>query len=159
MSKFLKISIYVVSSIVFILIMIVTYVSTALPNVADSPNIKVEVTEEKVQRGKYLAWNVMMCADCHSERDFSLFSAPPSGGSAFAGGDVFDHSMGFPGRFVSPNLTPSGIGDWTDGELFRLTTTRVKRDGEPFFPVMPYHSFGQLDRKDIESVIAYSRTL
>src|SRR5690606_1510995 len=68
-------------------------------------------------------------------------------------------SMGFPGRFISSNITPFGVGDWTDGELFRLITTGVNRDGDAIFPVMPYHQFGQLDREDIESVIAYLRTL
>jgi len=102
---------------------------------------------------------VMMCADCHSERDFSKFSGPPYPGTEFVGGDVFDQSMGFPGRFVSSNITPFGIGYWTDGDLFRLITTGVKRDGEPIFPVMPYHNYGQLDREDVEAVIAYLRTL
>src|SRR5690606_14763866 len=76
-----------------------------------------------------------------------------------AGGDIFDHSMQFPGVFVSANITPSGIGEWTDGELYRLITTGVKRDGNPIFPIMPYQSYGKLDPEDIKSVIAYIRTL
>lgn len=135
------------------------YVSQALPNVSDAPALEVALTEERLARGEYLAHHVMLCADCHSERDFSKFSGPPKPGTTFVGGDVFDHSMGFPGTFVAANITPYGIGNWTDGELFRLITTGVKRDGEPIFPVMPYHNFGQLDREDIEAVIAYLRTL
>jgi mono/diheme cytochrome c family protein len=92
-------------------------------------------------------------------RDFSQFSGPPHPGTEFAGGDVFDHAMGFPGKFISSNITPAGIGEWTDGELFHLITTGVKRDGNPIFPVMPYHKFGQMDPEDIEAVIAYLRTL
>lgn len=149
----------ILAVIIFLVIGAVAYVSYALPDVGPAPELKVEITSERVARGKYLAYNVMMCADCHSERDFSVFSAPPTPGTEFVGGDVFDHSMGFPGRFVSVNITPYGIGDWTDGEIFRLITTGVKRDGDPIFPVMPYHSFGQLDPEDIESVIAFLRTL
>lgn len=67
--------------------------------------------------------------------------------------------MGFPGVFISSNITPAGIGDWTDGELFRLITTGVKRDGTPIFPVMPYMNYGKMDEEDIKSVIAYIRTL
>lgn len=159
MKKLLKILVFGVIGIVFIAFLLVGYVSVALPDVGDPPELKVEITPAKIERGKYLAYHVMMCADCHSERDFSIFSAPPTPGTAFVGGDVFDHSMGFPGRFVSANITPAGIGDWTDGELFRLITTGVKRDGDPIFPVMPYHSFGKIDPDDIESVIAYLRTL
>lgn len=159
MKKIIKYLIYAVTAIVFLLIITLTYISTAFPNVGEAAEMEILSDNDKIARGKYLAWNVMMCADCHSQRDFSIFSAPPKPGTEFAGGDVFDQSMGFPGRFVSPNITPFGIKDWTDGELFRLITTGVKRDGEPIFPVMPYHSFGQLDAEDIESVIAYLRTL
>lgn len=131
----------------------------AFPNVGKAEYIEVEITEAKVERGKYLAYHVMMCADCHSERDFSKFSGPPHPGTEFVGGDIFDQSMGFPGKFVSSNITPYGVGTWSDGELFRLITTGVKRDGGAIFPVMPYHNFGHLDREDIEAVIAYLRTL
>lgn len=159
MKKLIKILVFGIVGVVILAFVLVGYVSVALPDVDDAPELIVEITPAKVERGKYLAYHVMMCADCHSERDFSIFSAPPQPGTEFVGGDVFDQSMGFPGRFVSANITPHGIGDWTDGELFRLITTGVKRDGDPIFPVMPYHSFGQLDSEDIESVIAYLRTL
>lgn len=159
MKKFLKFSLITLAAIALIIATALAYVSFALPNVDDAPDLEVNITPQKVERGKYLAYHVMMCADCHSERDFSLFSGPPHPGTEFAGGDVFDHTMGFPGKFISSNITPAGIGDWTDGELFRLITTGVKRDGNPIFPVMPYHKFGQMDREDIEAVIAYLRTL
>jgi mono/diheme cytochrome c family protein len=101
----------------------------------------------------------MVCIDCHSKRDFSLFSAPPIPGTEATGGERFDATMGFPGVFISPNITPFGIGEWTDGELFRLITTGVRRDGTPIFPIMPYHSYGKMDVEDIEAVIAYIRSV
>lgn len=159
MKKVLKLTVYVLAAVVLIIAVVIAYLRFALPNVGEPTELQVNITPQKVERGKYLAYHVMMCADCHSERDFSLFSGPPFPGTEFAGGDVFDHAMGFPGKFTSSNITPSGIGDWTDGELFRLITTGVKRDGNPIFPVMPYHKFGQMDREDIEAVIAYIRTL
>lgn len=140
-------------------IILITYLFTAFPKVAPPEDIQVQVTEASVERGKYLAYHVMMCADCHSSRDFSKFSGPPHPGTEFVGGDVFDQAMGFPGRFVSANITPFGVGDWTDGELFRLITEGVTKDGNAIFPVMPYHLFGKLAREDVESVIAYIRTL
>jgi mono/diheme cytochrome c family protein len=159
MKKGLKISLYAFASVILLVFLLIMYVFIALPNVSKAEYIDIEITESKVDRGRYLAYHVMMCADCHSERDFSKFSGPPFPGTEFVGGDIFDQSMGFPGKFISSNITPFGIGDWTDGEIFRLITTGVKRDGEPIFPVMPYHNFGQLDREDIEAVIAYLRTL
>jgi len=159
MKKFLRYFMVVLAVVLVIVIGLLSYVSLALPNVDKAPDLKVEITPEKVERGKYLAWNVVLCADCHSVRDYSIFAAPPKPGTEFAGGEIFDQSMGFPGVFVSANITPAGIGDWTDGELFRLITTGVKRDGEPIFPVMPYHNYGKLDPEDIYAVIAYIRTL
>lgn len=159
MKKHLKYPLYFAMALIAILVIALAYISFALPNVGPAQDLKVEITPEKVERGKYLAYHVMMCADCHSVRDFSLFSGPPNPGTEFAGGEVFDRSMGFPGRFISPNITPAGIGDWTDGELFRLITTGVTKEGNPIFPVMPYHSYSKLDPEDIEAVIAYLRTL
>src|SRR5690554_8090759 len=159
MKKGLKISLYILASLLLLIVILVSYVKLALPNVGEAEYIDIEITQEKIERGRYLSYHVMMCADCHSERDFSKFSGPPFPNTEFAGGEIFNQSMGFPGVFVSSNITPYGIGEWTDGELFRLITTGVKQDGEPIFPVMPYHHFGQLDREDIEAVIAFLRTL
>jgi mono/diheme cytochrome c family protein len=159
MKKIMKFLLYALVAVALVVAIAVAYLMFGLPNAGKTPELEVNITPAKVERGKYLAYHVMMCADCHSERDFSLFSGPPHSGTEFAGGDVFDHAMGFPGRFISSNITPFGIGEWTDGELFHLITTGVKRDGNPIFPVMPYHKFGQMDREDIEAVIAYLRTL
>jgi mono/diheme cytochrome c family protein len=160
MKKFLKITAYMASAILVIIIGAVSYISFALPDVGPPPSdLKVEITPEKVAHGKYMAYHVMMCVDCHSVRDFSKFSGPPVPSTLTAGGERFDQSMGFPGVFISPNITPYGIGDWTDGEIFRLITTGVRKDGTPIFPVMPYHSYGTIDAEDIEAVIAYLRTL
>jgi mono/diheme cytochrome c family protein len=76
-----------------------------------------------------------------------------------AGGFRFSHDIGFPGIMYSPNITPAGLGDWTDGELFRAITAGVDREGEALFPVMPYHDYAKMDKEDIYSIIAYLRTL
>lgn len=150
---------YGVAIVIAILVILVAYLFTAFPKVEKPEDIQVPITDASIARGKYLAYHVMMCADCHSSRDFSKFSAPPHPGTEFVGGDIFDQSMGFPGHFVAANITPFGVGDWSDGELFRLITEGVTRDGSPIFPVMPYHRFGTVAREDVESVIAYIRTL
>ncbi|WP_209330586.1 c-type cytochrome [Lunatimonas salinarum] len=160
MKKLLKIGIALVSIILFTVIAGILYVSYALPNVGPPPqDLKVTATAEKIARGKYLAYHVLQCIDCHSQRDFSIFSGPPRMGTEAQGGERFDQTMGFPGIFISPNITPAGIGDWTDGELYRLITTGVRKNGDPIFPVMPFESYGKLDPDDIEAVIAYIRTL
>jgi mono/diheme cytochrome c family protein len=136
-----------------------TYVKTALPDIGDPPVISVEKTPERVERGKYLANHVTVCMDCHSTRDWSLFSAPLTTGNLGGGGELFSRDMGFPGVFYARNITPYGIGQWTDGEVFRAITTGQSRDGHALFPIMPYLNYGQLDQEDIYSLIAYIRTL
>jgi cytochrome c553 len=159
MKKFFRILMYLVLIIAVVIIGLLVYVKNFLPNVGPAPDMFVELTQARIERGNYLANHVMLCMDCHSERDWSIWTGPPIPGTEGVGGDIFDQSMGLPGKFVARNITPFGIGDWTDGELFRLITTGVAKDGSPIFPIMPYPLYGQMDEEDIKSVIAYLRTL
>ena len=138
---------------------LLTYVKTALPNVGEMPQLTIERTPDRIARGAYLAQHVMVCVDCHSQRDWSLFAGPPVAGTYGMGGEVFDQKLGFPGRFVAPNITPAAIGNYTDGELMRAITCGVAKDGRALFPVMPYGNFGKVSEEDIKSIIAYIRTL
>lgn len=140
---------------------LLSYVKFGLPNVGKpQADLKVEVTPERVARGKYLAHSVTVCMDCHSKRDWSRFSGPIADGSGLGqGGDVFDQNVGMPGVIYAKNITPSGVGSWTDGEIFRLITTGVNKQGKAIFPLMPYLHYGQMDQEDVFSIIAYIRTL
>ncbi len=135
------------------------YLKFMLPNAGAAPDLKVEITPERVERGRYLAHNVMVCADCHSMRDFSKYSGPISGSAFSGGGEEFTEEFGLPGNFYAGNLTPSHLGDWSDGELFRAITSGVSKDGRALFPAMPYPLYNQADEEDIYAVIAYLRTL
>lgn len=156
--KILKIIFIIIGIIVLIALAVVGYVNYFLPNIAVK-DVQVEVTHERVERGEYLANHVMVCMDCHSQRDWSLFSGPITAGTLGAGGDKFTHEMGFPGTFYAPNITPANLASWSDGEIYRAITSGVNRDEAPLFPVMPYHSYGKADTEDIYAVIAYLRTL
>lgn len=159
MKKLKKIFLLAVASIVFIAVLSLGYIKLALPNVGAAPDIKVEITPERIARGEYLANHVTVCIDCHSKRDWSKFSGPPDSSTLGMGGDVFDQKYGFPGTYYASNITPEGISNYTDGELFRAITTGVNKEGKALFPVMPYKYFGQMDEEDIKSIIAYIRTL
>ncbi|MCU0375228.1 MAG: c-type cytochrome [Chitinophagaceae bacterium] len=135
------------------------YLFIAFPKAAAAPDIKVDMSAANVARGKYLANHVMLCMDCHGQRDFSLFSGPPKPGTEGAGGDRFDGSMGFPGVFYARNITPASLNNWTDGELLRLLTTGVTKHNEVIFPVMPYRNYAKCDPEDLKAIIAYLRTV
>lgn len=138
---------------------LLAYVKFALPDVGPPPDITVEITPERLERGEYLAHHVALCIDCHSVRDWNKFGAPPIEGTFGGGGESFKREWGFPGEYHAPNITPNGIGDWTDGELYRAIVSGVNKDGKALFPIMPYPLYGKLDKEDIYSIIAYIRTL
>lgn len=135
-----------------------SYLHWYLPNISKAPQIKVTLTPERVERGRYLAHSVAVCMDCHSSRDWSKFAAPLASNLG-GGGERFGKEMGFPGTIFSPNITPYALGNWTDGEVFRAITSGVDKNGDALFPVMPYHHYGQMDKEDVYSIIAYIRTL
>jgi hypothetical protein len=135
------------------------YVYFFLPDVGAAPELTIEKTPERLQRGKYLAEHVALCVDCHSTRDWTQFSGPMTQESYGKGGEVFPREFGFPGIFYAKNITPAGIGKWTDGEVLRAVTSGVSKDGSALFPLMPYQHYGVSDKEDVYSIIAYIRSL
>jgi len=159
MKKFGKILVFIILGLIIVVGALLSYVKFALPNAPKAENLKVEITPGRIERGKYLANNVTVCIDCHSTRDWSKFAGPVAGDAIGTGGEKFDHNIGFPGEVYVPNITPFNLKNWTDGELFRAITTGVKKDGSVIFPIMPWKSYGKMDKEDIYSIIAYIRTL
>lgn len=133
------------------------YLFLALPNAAPPKDISVERTAERVARGEYLSHHVAGCVHCHGSRDWSKYAGPLLPGSEGRGGAEFP--LGEAGMLRAPNITPAGIGEWTDGELLRAMTEGVSRDGSPLFPLMPYPNYRQMAQEDAEAIIAYIRTL
>ncbi|WP_423145979.1 c-type cytochrome [Rubrolithibacter danxiaensis] len=159
MKKAGKILVFIFISIFIIVGALVSYVKFALPNVGKAPDLKVELTPARIERGKYLANHVTVCIDCHSKRDWTKLGGPLDPQTTGSGGEKFDSNVGFPGEVYSANITPFNLKNWTDGEIFRAITTGVKKDGSAIFPIMPYNSYRQMDKEDIYSIIAYIRTL
>ncbi|HVY74309.1 MAG TPA: c-type cytochrome [Puia sp.] len=159
MKKFLKIAGTLLLVVFLLIVAAAIYVKTALPNVGPAPNITVEKSQALIDRGAYLAKSVMVCMDCHSQRNPEEFSMPMDPATLGEGGQRFDQNEGFPGIFYSANITAAGIGSWTDGEIYRAITTGVRKSGKPIFPVMPYHNYGLADPEDVKAVIAYLRSI
>lgn len=156
--KAIKIILWIIGILVVAIFVGVGYIRFFMPNI-EADELTVEITPERLERGEYLANHVMVCMDCHSVRDWSLYSGPITAGTLGAGGDEFTREMGFPGDFYAPNVTPYHLRDWSDGEIYRAITSGIDREGNPLFPVMPYHAYGRADKEDVYSVIAYIRNL
>ena len=158
--KLLRIAVGVV---LFVLVLAgagVGYVFIAFPKVGPPGVVKIEATPERLARGEYLANHVSGCIDCHSSHDWSRFAGPTKPQTFGRGGDRFDReNAGVPGVLYAKNITPAGIGTWTDGEVLRAVATGVSKDGTPLFPLMPYPHFGTMSEDDVHAIIAYVRSL
>jgi hypothetical protein len=64
-----------------------------LPNIKVK-DIKVELTKERIERGKYLANNVLVCVDCLSKIDWTKYSGPIVTVTEGISAEIFDQKMG-----------------------------------------------------------------
>ncbi|TDQ06946.1 c-type cytochrome [Pedobacter metabolipauper] len=159
MKKIFKVLLIIVLLLILLIGISMGYVKWGLPNAEKAPDLKVEITPERIARGEYIANHVTLCVDCHSTRDWSKFAGPPKPGTLGKGGEVFDENAGFPGAVYSKNITPFNLKGWTDGELYRLITTGVTKDGKAMMNIMPYPAYSKMDPEDVYDIIAYLRTL
>jgi len=71
----------------------------------------------------------------------------------------------FPGPWgvsVSRNITSSktkGIGAWSDAEVKRAMTQGIDKDGNKLKPPMGYPYYAHMTDADLDTVIAWLRTL
>jgi len=100
--------------------------------------------------GGYLAGPLARCMDCHTQR---RQGEPVRLG---AGGKEFHGPWGIS---VSADLTPRGLGDWSDTEIERAIRTGISRDGHKLFPPMPFAAYRDMAADDMAALIAYLRSL
>ncbi len=155
--KFLKFLKYFFLFIVVVLIGGYIYFNLTYPKTLPAPDVEIYPTQERIARGDYLVNHVTVCLSCHSQRDWTIFSGPIIPGTEGMGGQKFEEGM--PGTIYAGNITPSGIGEWTNGEVLRAITTGVTKDNRVLFPLMPYPEYHSLRMEDLYSVISYIRNL
>jgi len=137
------------------------YLYTRQAATAPSLAIKVEMTPERIERGRYIFQFISDCDGCHSEREMGRFGGPVVA-SGRGKGFAFPPEMGMPGVVVASNITPdreTGIGEWTDGEKIRAIREGIGRDGRALFPMMPYGFYKQMSDEDVYAVVAYMNSL
>lgn len=109
--------------------------------------------DNPVARGAYLAGPVAHCLECHTpmgaggQLDMSRLGA---GGQQFPGPA---------GVAISRNLTPTGLGQWSNAEIERAIRTGVSRDGSPLKPPMAFWAYANMSPQDMSDLIAFLRTL
>lgn len=130
------------------------------PRVSAAPDMKIELTAERIDRGDYLFNKALACSGCHTPqltpRRFSgMPDATQSGAGRYMGGPA----SGFPAEIYAPNITPAKLGSWSDGEIYRAIVSGVTREGHSMFAVMPYVFYKGLDTADAEALVAYLRSI
>jgi mono/diheme cytochrome c family protein len=81
------------------------------------------------------------------------------GGKPFAGGAALETPFG---KLLGPNITPdvaTGIGGWSESDLWRAMHEGIGRDGIRLYPAMPYPAYTKVTREDVLAIWAYLRTL
>ncbi|MCI0574531.1 MAG: cytochrome c [Myxococcaceae bacterium] len=139
-----------------------TFLALKKPAQRPAPQLTIEATRERLERGRYLVENVSACLHCHSTPNEALWGTPPKDGTAGAGGFCITPEMGFPGTLCMANITPHaefGVGRWTDGEILRALREGVDRDGNALMATMPFMRFAHMSDEDAMAVVAYVRTL
>jgi len=149
-------------SVILLMTIAAFYISSCTNDSAVQSNNNEDSIKQVVAHGKYLAYHVAGCMDCHSQRDFSKYSGPVIPGSEGGGGMLFGPKYGLPGMVYGKNITPdsaTGIGTWTDDEILRAMTQGINKKGDTLFPIMPYVNFNRMAKSDLLSIIAFIRTL
>jgi mono/diheme cytochrome c family protein len=66
------------------------------------------------------------------------------------------------GTVYSTNITQdkeTGLGNWTDQQIYDAMVKGVRRDGSKILPVMPYERYSGMAQEDLKALIAFLRTL
>jgi hypothetical protein len=102
---------------------------------------------------EYLA-QIGHCMDCHSKPG-------PQGGPDLDNG-LGARGMPFNGPWgtsLASNITPRGVGHYTDAQLKTVITTGVRPDGSRLRPPMGTAYYARMTAPDLDALVAYLRTL
>jgi len=112
---------------------------------------------DKAAYGAYLV-TVAHCLECHTPRNAQ--GETDYSAKLGAGGRTF---FPIPGKVVrSANITSdkeTGLGNWTNFEIKRAMTEGIGKDGRKLIPQMPYPYFKTMTNEDLDTIIAYVRTI
>lgn len=155
-----KILLVIVSIIVLAVIGLYIYVQSSWDNTYDwpGPSLKTSTDSAVIARGKYLVEGPAHCVSCHVSSFADMVAADQGQNIELKGGIRFQ--MGPLGAMFTRNLTPdasTGIGRYTDEQLFRMMRHGIRPDGLASMPVlMP---FWKMADDDLIAVVSYLRSL
>jgi mono/diheme cytochrome c family protein len=111
-------------------------------------------SRNKVAYGGYLAGPLGHCTECHSTPNDK--GIPDVANKTGGGGMPFHGPWGIS---YASNITPNGIGKWTDAQVKAAITTGVRPDGSRLKPPMGFYYYKGIRPADLDAIVAYLRTL
>jgi mono/diheme cytochrome c family protein len=132
------------------------------PAMAPIKALRADATSaDPVKHGGYMA-TVMLCNHCHwtPGKDF----APAGPDKMFSGGLPFELAMLGKGKLFARNITSdpeTGIGKWTEDQIFTAIKTMTKPDGKTIQGPMLFMQgqWSTLEQKDLHDVAAFIHKL
>ena len=103
--------------------------------------------------GAYLAGPIAHCTECHTT--FGP-KGPMFDTHLGAGGFEFHGPWG---TSVASNITPAGLGSYTDAELDGMIRKGVRPGNAPMLPPMPYPYLARMTDDDLTAIVLYLRSL
>ena len=156
-----KIILYTLGIILLVLVSAFIYVSLTWDRKYDdwpSPALTSSTDSAVIARGRYLVTGPAHCVSCHvyTIQDFEVsdqgMPIPLKGGLSLHLGPL--------GMMKARNLTPdktTGIGRYTDGQIFRMMRHGIRPDGTASLPLlMPFWSMAD---DDLIAVVSYLRSM
>lgn len=118
------------------------------------PYVEDSSGKPEVNRGAYLVRALGHCGECHTPRNLL--------GGANRDRALAGTNKGPDGKGGAPNLTPTRLKKWSDGELKDFLQTGLTPDGDVASETMGEvvrNTTSQLTPNDLAAVIAYLRSL
>lgn len=138
-----------------------TYVSLTWNKKYDdwpAPALKSSTDSVIIERGRYLVTGPAHCNSCHVSSIQDLEDSDKGMPLPLKGGVGFP--MGPLGTMYTRNLTPhatTGIGRYTDEQVFRMMRHGIRPDGTASLPLMM--PFWNMADDDLVAVVSYLRSL
>jgi mono/diheme cytochrome c family protein len=121
------------------------------------PALRASTDPAVIEHGRYLVRGPAHCSICHMGSLDEVLRSDAGEELPLRGG--FEFPIGPIATLYTANLTPdrdTGIGRYTDGELFRMLRHNVKLDGRASIaPLMP---FANMADDDLVAIVSYLRS-
>lgn len=122
------------------------------------PDLQVSTDSTVIERGRYLVHGPAHCSNCHVSSIEDMIATDRGDPIVLKGGVPFP--LGPLGVLSPPNLTPdakTGIGRYSDGQIFRMMRHGVRPSGISTLPLlMPFWNMAD---EDLVAVVSYLRSM